>query len=104
MISLPAGSPGSQQVVRVLKRGVRWLGRATNGGSSSRRWGNRRYTEARSHHRQCRGWPPMPGRRAMAGTRTKRWTVEELEQLPYVEGTRYEIVDGELLVSTQPHM
>lgn len=32
-----------------------------------------------------------------------RYTSADLERLPNVEGTRYEIVDGELHVSRQPH-
>ena len=39
----------------------------------------------------------------MAETGTRRWTIDDLEQLPYEEGTRYEIIDGELFVSKQPH-
>jgi Uma2 family endonuclease len=33
---------------------------------------------------------------------TRRYTSADLESLPFVEGTRYEIIDGELHVSTQP--
>lgn len=32
-----------------------------------------------------------------------RWTTADLEVLPEVEGRRYEIIDGELYMSTQPH-
>ncbi len=32
-----------------------------------------------------------------------RWTSRDLDRLPKVEGTRYEVIDGELYVSTQPH-
>lgn len=32
-----------------------------------------------------------------------RWTVADLELLPLEDGTRYEIIDGELFVSKQPH-
>ena len=32
-----------------------------------------------------------------------RWTIADLELLSQEEGKRYEIVEGELLVSTQPH-
>ncbi|HLH22285.1 MAG TPA: Uma2 family endonuclease [Chloroflexota bacterium] len=32
----------------------------------------------------------------------RRWTVEDLEALPYDEWRRYEIIDGELYVSTAP--
>lgn len=32
-----------------------------------------------------------------------RWTVSDLELLPFDDGTRYEIIDGELFVSKQPH-
>jgi Uma2 family endonuclease len=33
---------------------------------------------------------------------TRRYTSADLERLPQVEGTRYEIIDGELHVSTAP--
>jgi len=33
-----------------------------------------------------------------------RWTTENLLTLELEEGNRYEIIDGELLVSTQPHL
>ena len=33
----------------------------------------------------------------------RRFTSADLERLPDVEGTRYEIIDGELHVSKQPH-
>lgn len=36
-------------------------------------------------------------------TSSLRWTSKDLEALPYVEGTRYEIIDGELHMTTQPH-
>jgi Uma2 family endonuclease len=32
-----------------------------------------------------------------------RFTSADLDSFPYIEGVRYEIIDGELLVSTQPH-
>src|SRR3990172_8023039 len=32
-----------------------------------------------------------------------RWTISDLESYPVEEGKRYEIVEGELFVSTQPH-
>ncbi|HEY3228242.1 MAG TPA: Uma2 family endonuclease [Roseiflexaceae bacterium] len=32
-----------------------------------------------------------------------RWTVELVEKMPHIEGERYEIIDGELYVTTQPH-
>lgn len=32
-----------------------------------------------------------------------RWTIADLELLSQEEGKRYEVVEGELLVSTQPH-
>jgi Uma2 family endonuclease len=32
----------------------------------------------------------------------RRYTSRDLEDLPHVEGTRYEIIDGELHVSSQP--
>jgi len=38
----------------------------------------------------------------MAETRAKRWTLAEVEALPYDEWTRYEIIDGELFVSRAP--
>ena len=31
------------------------------------------------------------------------WTTDLAEQMPHVEGARYEIIDGELFVTTQPH-
>lgn len=34
---------------------------------------------------------------------TIRWTSADLDALPYKEGARYEIIDGELYVSTSPH-
>ncbi len=34
--------------------------------------------------------------------KTQYWTVDDLEHLPGDEGKRYEIIDGELYVSTQP--
>jgi len=34
---------------------------------------------------------------------TKRWTTADLEKLPYDEWNRYEIIDGELLVTRAPH-
>ena len=36
-------------------------------------------------------------------TTSLRWTSSDMEALPYKEGTRYEIIDGELYVSTSPH-
>src|SRR4051794_14297109 len=42
------------------------------------------------------------GRAKMAEAGTKRWTLAEIEALPYDEWTRYEIIDGELFVSTAP--
>jgi Uma2 family endonuclease len=38
----------------------------------------------------------------MAEAGTRRWTLAEIEALPYDEWTRYEIIDGELFVSTAP--
>lgn len=32
-----------------------------------------------------------------------RWTTDLVEQMPHIEGERYEIIDGELYVTTQPH-
>ncbi len=40
---------------------------------------------------------------ALAAEAVERWTIADLESYPTVEGQRYEIVAGELLVSTQPH-
>ena len=34
---------------------------------------------------------------------TKHWTSKDLKTLPSTEGTRYEIIAGDLFVSTQPH-
>ena len=31
------------------------------------------------------------------------WTIHDLELLPENEGTRYEIIDGELFVTRAPH-
>jgi Uma2 family endonuclease len=39
----------------------------------------------------------------MAETRTTRWTVADLEALPYDEWHRYELIGGELFVTTAPH-
>ncbi len=39
----------------------------------------------------------------MAETRAKRWTIADLDALPDEPGTRYEIIDGELFVTRQPH-
>lgn len=36
-------------------------------------------------------------------TTSLRWTNKDLDALPYSEGTRYEIIDGELYVAKQPH-
>jgi len=36
-------------------------------------------------------------------TTSLRWTSRDLDALPYEEGTRYEIIDGELFVAKQPH-
>lgn len=33
---------------------------------------------------------------------TKHWTSKDLDALPHKEGTRYEIINGELYVSYQP--
>lgn len=33
----------------------------------------------------------------------ERWTVDDLERFPDDDGNRYEIIDGELYVSKQPH-
>jgi Uma2 family endonuclease len=33
-----------------------------------------------------------------------RWTITDLEGFPDDETKRYEIIDGELFVSTQPHI
>jgi Uma2 family endonuclease len=38
----------------------------------------------------------------MAEPQTKRWTVADVEALPYDEWNRYEIVDGELFASLAP--
>jgi Uma2 family endonuclease len=32
-----------------------------------------------------------------------RWTTDDLETMPQLEGQRYEIIDGKLYVTTQPH-
>jgi Uma2 family endonuclease len=36
-------------------------------------------------------------------TSTQRWTSADLDAFPDDDGKRYEIIDGELFVSTQPH-
>ena len=36
-------------------------------------------------------------------TTSLRWTNKDLDALPHEEGTRYEIIDGELYVAKQPH-
>lgn len=43
-----------------------------------------------------------PGSNAV--TTAFRFTTKDLEAMPRIEGVRYEIVDGELYVSTAPHM
>ncbi len=40
---------------------------------------------------------------ALTAQTAVRWTISDLESYPVEEGKRYEIVEGELLVSTQPH-
>ncbi len=37
-------------------------------------------------------------------TTTTRWTTDVVETLPLFEGGRYEIIDGDLFVTHQPHM
>src|SRR5262245_37057382 len=32
-----------------------------------------------------------------------RWTIDLIQKMPRMEGQRYEIIDGELFVTTQPH-
>jgi Uma2 family endonuclease len=32
-----------------------------------------------------------------------RWTIDLVAKMPHIEGERYEIIDGELYVTTQPH-
>jgi Uma2 family endonuclease len=41
---------------------------------------------------------------AVTTERASRFTVDDLELMPDVEGARYEVVDGELYVSTAPHV
>jgi len=41
---------------------------------------------------------------AVTTERASRFTVDDLELMPDVEGARYELVDGELYVSTAPHV
>jgi hypothetical protein len=36
-------------------------------------------------------------------TSIQRWTSADLDAFPDDDGKRYEIIDGELVVSTQPH-
>lgn len=40
---------------------------------------------------------------ALTAQTAVRWTTGDLESFPIEEGKRYEIIEGELLVSTQPH-
>lgn len=40
---------------------------------------------------------------ALTAQTAVRWTISDLESYPVEEGKRYEIVEGELLVSAQPH-
>src|SRR5215210_188711 len=60
---------------------------------------------------QCAGYPPCYNRgvarkttmsETMATT-ARRWTLADLEALPD-DGNRYEIIDGELHVTTAPHI
>lgn len=44
---------------------------------------------------------PLPYYGLMA--MTSQWTVDMVEAMPHVEGERYEIIEGELHVTTQPH-
>ncbi|MBI3360195.1 MAG: Uma2 family endonuclease [Chloroflexi bacterium] len=46
----------------------------------------------------------MPDVTALPIETAVRWTIADLESYPIVEGNRYEIIEGELLVSTQPHV
>src|SRR4051812_45438988 len=61
--------------------------------------GLRSYTKGR--HGRARGCD-RAGAQMIDPATVKRWTVEEVEALPYVEGCHYEIVDGELCVSRTP--
>jgi Uma2 family endonuclease len=40
---------------------------------------------------------------ALPSPAVERWTIHDLEAYPVVEGQRYEIIEGELFVSSQPH-
>jgi Uma2 family endonuclease len=40
---------------------------------------------------------------AVRAKAVERWTIYDLESYPMEEGKRYEIIEGELLVSSQPH-
>lgn len=49
--------------------------------------------------------PPTPGAEqtmSMPASTTRRWTAAEVRALPEVPGKRFEVVDGELLVSPGP--
>ncbi len=46
---------------------------------------------------------PIPTKPVAAEQPSDRWTIHDLESFPVEEGKRYEIVEGELIVSTQPH-
>jgi hypothetical protein len=36
-------------------------------------------------------------------TTYSHWTIDAVEEMPQIAGERYEIIDGELFVTTQPH-
>lgn len=40
---------------------------------------------------------------SQAAVERVRWTIHDLEVLPKSEGTRYELIDGELFVTRSPH-
>jgi len=40
---------------------------------------------------------------AVKSTILSRWTTDLVKKMPQIEGERYEIIDGELYVTTQPH-
>src|SRR5262249_23311941 len=88
-----------------VQRAARGLAGAERGG------GRRGRARAREVGERRRGQAVYTGSRRiargayrMAEPRTARWTIADPEALPHEEGTRYELVDGELVVLTQPDL
>src|SRR5437868_1186629 len=57
------------------------------------------YTDGRRGHARAYD---RAGAQMIDPATVRRWTVEEVEALPYEEGCHYEIIDGELCVSRTP--